>query len=387
MIPYPPNSGGTYNTLKTLKYLAGVCDLTIFALNKGASLLDIANFQSEVNPTSLHVVEINIPRSGINFLRSLIVGVPLAVYRNRSSAAAREIMELLKGADVVIVDHYLMFQYIPSSYKGKVIIVTHNAEFLIWARYAEHSRGWLKRRSLLFEARRIREYELNMCERADITLAFPNDCDRLVEAGAPRQKLVVREALAEEENLTKPKLEFHQTEKIVLFVGTLTWQPNSEGVLWFLHTVWPRVLDKVPEAEFLIAGTWGENKEFESEVAPHPQVKLLGFVDDLETVYVRSRVFAAPLTFGSGVKIKVLNALYRGIPVVTTTCGSEGIADTQDNGMWISDDPEILAVHIIMLLQDKGRWISTAAAARSFAEKRVHGRESFEALATVVGLK
>lgn len=112
---------------------------------------------------------------------------------------------------------------------------------------------------------------------------------------------------------------------VAVVVGALTRVENLDAARWLVGEIWPRVRTRVPEARLQIVGTV-EGKH-RAEFAGVPGVDVVGFVADLDTVYRSADVVLAPVRQGAGVKFKVLDALVRGVPVVTTSVGAEGIGD------------------------------------------------------------
>jgi glycosyltransferase involved in cell wall biosynthesis len=113
---------------------------------------------------------------------------------------------------------------------------------------------------------------------------------------------------------------------IVLFVGNCAGSalsPNVDAVTFFLSAIWPKILQAVPGAEFHLVGAASDS--LKKVVATAPRAKLLGFVDNLAEVYARSAVAIAPLRFGTGTRIKILEAFAHACPVVATLVGAEGI--------------------------------------------------------------
>lgn len=133
-----------------------------------------------------------------------------------------------------------------------------------------------------------------------------------------------------------------------LFVGGSA-DHNRIGITWFLQNVWPLVLKQMPKATLLVAGYICES------VAPDlPQVKLLGPVADLGPVYRRAQVCLAPLTVGSGLKIKVMEALGRARAVVGTREALVGIAETESKpGCVAADRPEDFASQLVRVLESQ----------------------------------
>lgn len=144
-------------------------------------------------------------------------------------------------------------------------------------------------------------------------------------------------------------------------IGWASWPPTAAAVERLLGSVWPKVLSKRPDAQLLLAGVGMEPSTF-----PHlPRldgVQWRGFVPSATGFLRELGVMLYPLTRGSGTKVKVLEALALGIPVVTTPRGREGIL--HDGGLLTSTDDEQLARHTVELLEDP--------AARASAGERAH---------------
>jgi glycosyltransferase involved in cell wall biosynthesis len=135
-------------------------------------------------------------------------------------------------------------------------------------------------------------------------------------------------------------------EPVCLFVGSHG-TPNVHGLTWFLEEVWPEILRRRPDANMRVCGNVCEHID-----GGHPNVRLLGKVDDLSAEYANAAVVLAPLLVGSGIKIKVLEALGYGRACATTTVGIEGIQEAANKGALIADSAPAMAHNVIALLND-----------------------------------
>lgn len=122
--------------------------------------------------------------------------------------------------------------------------------------------------------------------------------------------------------------ESFSVRKGLLFVGGFRHTPNQDGILWFANEIYPFIREKM-EISLTIVGSNAPKKIM--ELSQRPGIKVLGYVSDeeLEELYQKCRVIIAPLRYGAGVKGKVIEAMYYGVPVVTTHIGIEGIPDTE----------------------------------------------------------
>ncbi len=113
----------------------------------------------------------------------------------------------------------------------------------------------------------------------------------------------------------------------------------------------------------------GSRSYLRRRVAEDPRIRAHGFVDDLDELYRRCRLFVAPLTVGGGIKIKILEALAHGVPVVTTPIGAEGILDDADDAAWIAPPDERFAETVLSALADEEGAARKAGHARRLIEE------------------
>ncbi len=353
-LPYPPTSGGRMKSWNMLKFFTNHFDVSLVSpLKYGTSELE--RFHNNVDLEAFYSDAVEVPRTGVNLAKSYLKSVPLNVYRSCSEALKARVNQIADQFDVIVLDHYESFQYLPSNYKGKVILHTHNATFLMWERYANGDGGYAMRFASALEAKRVRAYERSACERADLVFASPNDIEQLSGLGVDLGKFRETYHLGDDSQLSLPSVVFKETEKRLLYVGTLSWEANVDGLVWFLEYVWPQVKAKHYDLQFDIAGG-NPDKRIVDAAMDLEGVNLLGFVEDLEPLFCRSRLFMAPLRFGSGIKVKVLNTMCRGVPVVTTSVGAEGIAAEHLVHLTINDDADGMVASINQLLEDEATW-------------------------------
>ena len=122
----------------------------------------------------------------------------------------------------------------------------------------------------------------------------------------------------------------------VLFLANHNYAPNADALSLLLSTVWPAVHARLPRARLVIAGS-GLPDQQRHTAHSVPGVEVVGFVADLSGVFDRADVLVCPLRVGGGVKVKVLEALRRGCPVVTTTIGAQGVHGTARSAVRIVD--------------------------------------------------
>lgn len=238
-------------------------------------------------------------------------------------------------------------------------------------RQAAGARTPLARSLLRLAARRSRRREASDFGSLDLLIVFSDKDAALARELAPTTRIeVVHPGLGPTDPLPRaPQID----EPVVLFTGAMNRPENWRSVLWFLDEIWPAVLREAPTARFVIAGARPPDA-LRERVAAEQRVELTGFVDSLEPWYAGASVFAVPLVAGAGVKFKTIDAMLRGVPIVTTAVGAEGIG-APEHFATVTDDPvEFAAAVVRVLLEPEARQV---ARAQRWAES-VYGVEAFE---------
>jgi len=353
-LPYPPSSGGRMKSWNMLKFLSQHHEVGLACPVKYGTK-EIAPMASQIALKHFLHDTVEIPRSGKTLLQSYRHGMPINVFRSRSVVLKKQIAEIIHEYDVVLLDHYESGQYLPDNYQGNVIFHAHNATYLMWERYAHSDANIVYRTVTWLEGMRVKSSEVKLCQRADLVFASPNDIDSLVSVGADRSKCRETYHLGDDSQLELPSIQFSDTHKTLLYVGTLNWEANVDGLLWFFDKVWPLVVAQQPDTQMKVVGSKPDPR-LTAAAAHDSRIQFTGFVEDLEPLFSTSRLFLAPLRFGSGIKVKVLNAMCRGLPTITTPVGAEGLAAVHMQHLSITNSAEAMADSILHLMENATDW-------------------------------
>jgi polysaccharide biosynthesis protein PslH len=175
-LPYPPTHGASlFNSYKLISYLNQRHDVFFACFLKGEDVKHKDAFVENLNLQNYYFEVLNVERNPVNLVKSYLKGITINMFRNYSASMHQKIASIANDYDVIIAEHYEVMQYVPKTFKGKVIFRSHNAEFLIWSRYAEVETNPIKKLVINAEAKRIKNWELKYVAQADIVLGGTND--------------------------------------------------------------------------------------------------------------------------------------------------------------------------------------------------------------------
>jgi glycosyltransferase involved in cell wall biosynthesis len=355
-LPYPPKDGGS---IATLNMLTGLRDagnqLTCLSLNTSKHPYPIEDIPSEIGETIRFMgVACDTSIKPLRMLLNLLfTKQPYIAERFKTQAYKKALSELLRqeSFDVIqlegpYVGHYA--DLIRKTSKSTLSLRTHNVEHLIWKKKALHETSFLKRWYLKNMASRLERFEMKVVHQTDCLVSIsPTDETYFKNRGYTRPILTIPTGLS----IDAYPLTSIPDEPTLFFIGALDWLPNQEGLEWFIDKVFEQITDKVPGLSFHVAGR-NAPKQFESKLR-HPKIVYHGEVEDACRFMQKYRVMVVPLLTGSGIRIKILEGMALGRPVVTTQTGIEGIPVENIEGVKVSDDPYIFANHVVDLLNFK----------------------------------
>lgn len=382
--PYPPDSGPKIKTLNVLRYLARRHELHLITFVRSpeeeAQAQNLHRFCASITCVPLH----RSLADDLTYLaRSLVRGRPFLIERDDRPEMWSAVRDLLQRHpfDAVHADQLSMAQYAVDLPVPLRILDEHNAVWTI-VRRSSAQQGWGPQRlPAELEWRKIRRYEGDVCRRFD-WVTVVSDADRVdleAAAGGAFHSSVIPITMDTEQLAYQPRAE---EARHVLSVATMFYPPNVEGVYWFAREVFPRVRARLPGTDFLIVGSRPPAEITQLEV-PESGIHVTGYVEDLSLILRQSGVLIVPLHSGSGMRVKILEAFARGIPVVSTRIGVEGIDAHHDEHLLVADEPEELAAQVIRLLCEPETAARLARAGRRLVEERYEWRSALAGLDTV----
>lgn len=284
-------------------------------------------------------------------------GMPLDVWETMSEELLDRASEMAGGNryDIIQIEHSQMSWIVPAlrlaSPESAFVLDSHNVEHMVYARWREYVEGDELER---VEARRaaLREWELKVWRWYDAAFTVSAVEEGLLREGGVEDVYVVPTGGGVDIGKYAPAGGREETTDL-LYIGTMNWFPNAQGLVWFIDEALPLIREKRPGTGMVIVGS-GQPAPHLLEACKSHNVKFVGFQKDDVAFFHRSKVFVVPLWIGAGARVKILTAWAAGIPVVSTTFGAEGLGAVDGNNIRLADDPAAFAEAVLGLLGDPG---------------------------------
>lgn len=363
-LPWPPRDGGRVAMSRLATSLVvGGADVEILSLNprkhRGVA----------TGPVPIRAIDIDTARVVAPALHALTSRTPYIVARFLSSAFRDVLVETLRRfrPDLVQVESPFLLPYVATvraESKARVVLRSLNVEFRIWETLAQNETRALRRFALRRIAASLRAYELRGMNRLDAVVPISDaDAADFRQLGTTVPMYVVPCGVMPSDVET----ELPDVGRVG-FIGSLDFRPNQDAVRWILDNLWPLVVARAPFAQLAIAGSSPPERLVRH--ARERGVELQADVEDAQAFMRGLSVMIAPVFAGSGMRIKVLEAMALGKPVVATTIGAGGIDTENERDVFIADDAASFADVVVRLLREPAEAARFGAAARANVTER-----------------
>ena len=263
---------------------------------------------------------------------------------------------------------------------------THEVKSDLLRRTAEKTHSRFRRVWLTLQSRLGREEEMDLCRKFDLLLTTTERDCRIFRGSLPKQSMAVVQNGAGQNFFED--LGFESKPCVMSFTGLFTHHPNSDGIIFFLDHIFPRILELEPQSLIYVVG---KNPTREMRARKARNIIVTGFVEDVRPYIARSQVFVIPLLAGGGIRGKALEAMAMKRPIVTTTIGVEGIDLQDEQSALFADDPDAFAKAVLRLFRDAGLRERLAAHAFATVQRSYNwetkGRELDRLLRSVVAAR
>jgi len=217
---------------------------------------------------------------------------------------------------------------------------------------------------LAIQAEDTRRRELSNCLLADRVITVTEDDGLHLQKELPNVQFSVIPNIHTAHPLSDSK--FEQREGLV-FIGNYNHQPNEDSVYFFIERVLPKIHAVLPDVCFYVVGS---NMKDKMKALSNEHIKIVGWVDEVEPVFAKRRIFVSYLRYGAGMKGKLGQALSLGLPVVSTTVGAEGMGLVDGETVLVADEPDSFADAVCRLYNDMRLWEKLSEQGKEYIEER-----------------
>jgi len=285
---------------------------------------------------------------------------------NNGKARSAVKKELYQPADLIVFDYAQSIALAPHSVDTKTCFFAHNVETEILERHAATAVGFMK--SVWGrEAAKMRRFEARACKRVNGVIAVSErDADAFrVRFGAKRAFAIPTGVDLDYFSFRPPAID---APPQLIFTGSMDWKANIDGLSWFMDSVWPKIIERKPDATFLVIGKNPPAPMIARAEKKGLNWRFTGFVDDIRD-HAIGAAFIMPLRIGGGTRIKAFEAMAMGLPVVSTLIGVEGLPVRPDEHFLQADDPSLFAEAALLLIETPPLRLKIASNARRLVEE------------------
>ena len=366
--PYPLRDGESIAVTYLTRALVNLgCEITLLTMNTAKHYIDLEAIPDDFNHyVKIHSVEVdNRVKLGSAFF-NLFSPKSYHVARFESKAFEERLVEILKSEDfdVVQMETLYLAPYIDIIKKHSNALITmrsHNIEFEIWERITKQTGFLPKRMYLNHLTKKLRKYELEKLNDYDYLLAISErDLNRFKSLGYKNGAMATPIGL----ELHKYTKSSNTTDQTICFIGAMDWIPNLEGFQWFVNKVWPIIHAKNPSVQFHAAG---RNTPVEVLNLQGNNIFIHGEVEDAIEFMSKYDLMVVPLFSGSGMRVKIIEAMALSKCIVSTSLGAEGIPVTSMKNIILADNEEIFAQQVLDVLENHAMRNEISEAAKEFA--------------------
>ncbi|MDC1067777.1 glycosyltransferase [Candidatus Kapabacteria bacterium] len=361
---YPADEGGKIGIANIYEEFSTSEEVTLFSLSN--KKINSEHYELASQFGNVFIQYANTRNSFRNIFKSLFTKEPLYLFKHYSKDVIKQVEKIVEtnSFDIIHADHTAMAPlayYIKRKYGIPIGLRLHNIEYKIWERYSEELKyGSLKRKYIDSQASKLENKESILISKMDVNFVITDvDKKRAIKL-SPKANIVVASAGVSPNKWFAGKLSQRQPKQIII-ASTWNWIHNSNGLRWWVEKVLPLVKSKINDVELIVIG-----KDSPNFLKNNINIEPVGYVEEVLPYFHNSNIYIAPLFVGSGIRIKILEAMAAGLPVVSTSVSAEGIIASPEQGLFVSDDADAQAAIIVSLIKNKQHAYDLGQKAREF---------------------
>ena len=349
-LPYPAHQGTTLRNLHIIKGLAQQHQVTLLSMIES----EVETFGPLVDLCH-EIVTVPVPErsTGLRLWQMVSTPLPDMAHRLHSIAFDLALDELLSENefDIVQVEGIELARSIEIvrevSPRSKIVFDDHNAETELQRKAMLTDRNnpkrWVAAAYSWVQVQRLAQFERWASDESDaVVVVSDGDKQAVASLGVPDQKLTVIPNCID----TQPYQTYDGAVEAfdLVFMGKMDYRPNIDAVLWFVDEIWPQIRSQHPQATFAVVGQKPHARL--DRIRDVAGVTVTGWVESVQPYLHGAKVFIMPLRMGSGTRLKLIEAMAAGKPMVSTTIGAAGFPVQHGREILIADSAEKFAIEV-----------------------------------------
>src|SRR5215472_10702953 len=354
---HPLDKGGRIRSYQMLRSLSRQHQVTYLCLDDGLAAPDARERAHEYAQEVVVVPFRAPPKMSLGFfaalLRNLFSPLPYVIARYRSPELRQEVRRLSASTDLIVSDFLSSSLNVPDGLPAPTVLFQHNVEATIWQRHVAVPQHPLRRAYMRLQWRRMLRHEARECRRFSHVVAVSE-----IDADIIRRQYAVSSVghvptgvdLAYfSASRARPK-----DSRELVFVGSMDWMPNDDGIRWFASEIFSRVQERITGVCLTVVGR-SPTPGIRELAACNSAIEVTGTVADVRPYLERAAISVVPLRIGGGTRLKIYEMMAMGVPVVSTAIGAEGLPIRHGEHLLIADTVDQQVSAICALLTDQAR--------------------------------
>ncbi|GMQ78941.1 MAG: glycosyltransferase family 4 protein [Anaerolineae bacterium] len=367
--PYPPDNGTRQRNYNLIKQLSGKHEISLVSFYRrepkpnGARIDHLRGYCSQVT------IAPRLRYSGHTYrsLYELLNRRPPWITLSWNGEIAEMVVQNLSdfSPDLVLISEVLNLPLLDQIHLNVPIVLEQFEVGVIWQR-VNKSRGVSKKRRIGAQAI-LKSYLQQRLQQVD-GVTVPNDEERKIYLSIMQQE---KNLEVVPNGVDIELFQFNDTlmkSNVLVYSGSVMFKANLEAVLYFLKEVLPTIQKVNPRVTLRVTGH--VDQAAQKMMADFNSIELTGYLQDVQQAISSAEVCVIPLLTGSGTRLKALEAMALGVPVVTTTLGVRGIDVEDGKHVLIADSPDEFAAAVLMVMEDRKLCSNLAANARKLVEDK-----------------
>jgi len=344
-MPYPIVDGGSYSIYHTaLGLISQGADLKVFAINTPKNWVDVNNIPDDYKKKTRF--EFSVVDTRLNLLKAffnLFTSTSYFIGRFVSDQCNSDLKRILSNEefDIIHLEHIYMCLYLDTIRKyskAKVILRPQNIEHGIWERVIKNTSNPFKKIFLFIATKRLKKFEITTVKKVDGIIAISPDEAKTLMMDAPGTPVI--NIPPGFDFTTIPSGDHEQKlwdDPVFYHLGSMDWEPNIQGLRWFIIEVIPCIIQDYPEFNFRIAGKKMPQWFYQQR---NRNLIVDGEIENPLIYHQDKNVLIIPLLSGGGIRVKIIEGMALGKTIISTSIGAEGIPYTDGKNILIADTKE-----------------------------------------------